>query len=264
MDVWTLRHPGKGPQVGVTYKGPAAIGCPVATVLGVDARRPDAWVTVELRDGSLASIARHDSLEQVLAEAEAAEVVAVDVPIGHDDRHGDDGGRRAADRAARDALGEAAERVFWTPPPAVFDQPDHEAACELAEERGWPTPRKPMFAGRQRLQAVNEAATRDDGIVEIHPEISYTALNELHGDGGPLETYGRGPRATYERLQLLAEAGLRPTRSLGGVGRMSPRDVLEASIAAWSADRDARGEAGQLPEDPPTDPATGRPVRIVY
>jgi predicted RNase H-like nuclease len=237
----------------------------VAIVLGVDARRPEAWVGVELDDGSLASIARYDSLEELLGEAEHADVVAVDVPIGHDDPQGEArGGRRAADQAAREALGEAAERVFWTPPPAVFEAEDHEAAKRRAEAAGWPTPREPMFAGRSRLRAVNEAAEHDDRFVEVHPEISYMALHEAAGEGGPLSAYGRGPRATYERLQLLAEAGLRPTRSLGGVGRMSPRDVLEASIAAWSADRVARGEAGQLPGDPPEDPRTGRPVRIVY
>jgi predicted RNase H-like nuclease len=231
----------------------------------VDARHPDAWVAVELDDGSLAAITRHDSLEALLSTAEEAEVVAVDVPIGHDDREGAQrGGRRAADEAAREALGEAAERVFWTPPLQVFENDDYEAACDQAEREGWPEPEEPMFAGRHRLRTVNERARTDDRLVEAHPEISYLELNEHHGDGGPLETHGRGPRATYERLQLLAEVGLRPARSLGGVGRMSPRDVLEASAAAWTADRVARGEHGTLPADPPTDPETGLEVCIRY
>lgn len=234
-------------------------------VLGVDARRPEAWVTVELVDGSLASISRLATLEDVLDEAEDAVVVAVDVPIGHDDREGEtNGGRRAADVAARQQLGEAAERVFWTPPLQVFDQEDHEEARRQAETEGWPVPQKPMFAGRKRLRAINEAAIADERVVEIHPEISYLALNDQEGDGGPLTTYGRGPRATYERLQLLAEVGLRPTRSLGGVGRMSARDVIEASVAAWSAHRVAEGEHGVLPEGPPEDPWTGREVCIRY
>jgi predicted RNase H-like nuclease len=246
-----------------TYVG-AACRRTVTTVLGVDARRPEAWIAVQLEDGSLASIRRHDTLEALLAEAGEAATVAVDVPIGHEDREGEAGGRRACDRAARQALGDHAERVFWTPPLQVFDEEDHEQAVELAEDRGWPAPEKPMFAGRRRLQAVNEAALADDRIVEVHPAVSYRALNEAVGEGGPLETYGRGPRATYERLQLLAEVGMRPARSLGGVGRMSPRDVLEASIAAWSAHRVARGEHGTLPETPPDDPLTGREVCIVY
>lgn len=236
----------------------------MTAVLGVDARRPEAWITVRLEDGSLAAISRYDTLDELLEAASDVAAIAVDVPIGHDDREGENGGRRAADEAAREALGEAAERVFWTPPLQVFEHDDHEAARRQAEAEGWPVPEKPMFAGRERLLAVNEAAGEDERIVEAHPAISYLALNEQVGEGGPLETYGRGPRATYERLQLLAEVGLRPARSLGGVGRMSPRDVLAASACAWTAHRVATGEAGQLPEDPPADPWTGREVAIRY
>jgi len=235
----------------------------VTRVLGVDARQPDAWVAVELQDGSLAAIRRFDQLDELLASAGGADTIAVDVPIGHDDPEGNQrDGRRRADVAAREALGEAAERVFWTPPLGVFEADSYEPACQIAEEQGWPRPAEPMFAGRQRLLAVNEAAGDDHRIVEMHPEVSYLALNDARGEGGPLETYGRGARATYERLRLLAEVGLRPTRSLGGVGRMSPRDVLDASIAAWSAHRVAEGEAGRLPEVPDEDPQTGRPVAI--
>lgn len=237
----------------------------MSSVLGVDARRPEAWVAVELREGSLASIARFQTLEELLDEAREVDVIAFDVPIGHDDREGRRrGGRRAADVAARERLGEAGDRVFWTPPLQVFEAETYEQALKASKQEGWPAPEEPMFAGRERLKAVNRAAREDERIVEIHPEVSYLAMTQAHGDGGPLQTYGRGPRATHERLQLLAEVGLRPTRSLGGVGRMSPRDVLEASAAAWSAHRVARDENGSLPEDPPEDPQTGQDVCILY
>lgn len=235
----------------------------MSTVVGLDARRPEAWITVRLEEGSLKAITHHETLDDVLEEAREAEAIAVDVPIGHDDREGSKrGGRRLADVRARELLGDAAERVYWTPPPSVFELDDHEQALERAREEGWPEPEEGMFAGRKRLLAVNRRALEDDRIVEVHPEVSYTALNEQLGGLGPLETYGRGPRATYERLELLAEVDLRPARSVGGVGRLSPRDVLEASVAAWSADRVARGEAQRFPKDPPEDPETGRPVAI--
>lgn len=237
----------------------------MATVLGIDARRPQAWVTVRLEEGALDAIGFHEDFDSVRSQLGGVEVAAVDVPLGHDDPWGEEnGGRRQADVQARKALADAADRVFWTPPPDVFEVSSFEEACRLAREEAWPEPEEAMFAGRQRLATANGAAQEDERFVEVHPEVSYRALNEQVGNTGPLETYGRGPRATYERLELLAEVGLRPARSVGGVGRMSPRDVLEASIAAWSADRVARDEHGRLPRDPPQDPRTGRPVAIVY
>lgn len=235
----------------------------MATVLGLDARRPKAWVSVRLEEGSLRAITHQDTLDSALSEADDAEAIAVDVPLGHDDPDGSkQGGRRAADIAARERLGEAAERVFWTPPLDVFEAESYEEACRIADEEGWPRPEEPMFAGRKRLLEVNRRAREDDRLVEAHPEVSYAVLNEQLDGRGPLETYGRGPRATYERLNLLAEVDLRPARSLGGVGRLSPRDVLEASAAAWSADRVAQGLAETFPADPPEDPRTGRRVAI--
>jgi predicted RNase H-like nuclease len=237
----------------------------VPTVLGLDARNPRAWVTVRLEDGNLAAIENHPAMDPVLDKLDHVDAVGVNVPVGHDDPTGERrGGRRACDVEARELLGDKADRVYWTPPFEVFEADTYEKACEIADSHGWPEPAKGMYKGKERLFAINDAAIEARNIVEIHPAVSWTALNERHGGSGPLVTYGRGPQATYKRLQLLGEDGLRPARSLGGVGMLDPSRVLDASIAAWSADRIATKDAVTLPEDPPRDPSTGRRVAIRY
>jgi predicted RNase H-like nuclease len=50
--------------------------------------------------------------------------------------------------------------------------------------------------------------------------------------------------------------------SLVAAGRAAADDVLDAAVAATSAERKARGDARTLPADPPTH--DGRPVAIWY
>lgn len=235
----------------------------MSAAAGVDARQPEALWSVHVEDGSLARIDRHEDLEALFGALEDVDAIAVNVPIGHEDPSGERGdGRRACEKAAAELLGEAtaAERILPMPPFAAYEEEHYHDAVSRCEAEGWPRLPEPIWHGRHRVQALRQQAADDERLVEIHPEVSFTVMNELAGGQGPLETYGRGWSALYERLELLQEAGLRPARSLGGVGRASPRDVIDASAAAWSGHRVAVGEARTLPEDPPTDPSTGRPI----
>lgn len=238
------------------------------TAVGVDARQREGLWTVYVEDGSLKRIEQREDVTSVLEAADEAQAhaLAFDIPIGHEDPTGEHGdGQRACEAAAHDWLGPAAqERILPYPPPVLFEREHFHEAQAACEQAGWPELTKPIWHGHDRIEEVTRAAAEDDRIVEIHPEVSFAALNELHGGEGPLEHYGRGWNALYERLELLHEAGLRPARSLGGVGRASPKDVIDATIAAWSAYRAATGQAEQLPEQPPTDPRTGRVVALHY
>lgn len=234
----------------------------VTTAVGVDARQREGLWTVRLVDGRLDRIEQVDDLDAVLAATDDADAVAFDVPIGHEDPAGEHGdGRRACEAAAIERMGPAAEeRILPYPPPVLFDVEHFHEAQAVCEERGWPRITKPIWYGHYRIEQLTETAADDERIVEMHPEVSFTAMHEMHGGDGPLEHYGRGWSAIYERLTLLHEEELRPSRSLGGVGRASPKDVVDATVSAWTAHRVATGEAGTMPDEPPTDPRTGREV----
>lgn len=222
-------------------------------------RTPVGWVLVQVEDRSLGAIQLEEDLVSALGAAGDAEVVAVDLPIGHDDPKG---GVRACDERAREFVGPRSASVPKIPPLEVLRADDLEAARALAEERGWPVPDEELFALSDRILTVDDSG--DDRLVEVHPEVSFVAIREAVGEGGYMEHPPGDRRGRHERLELLYEAGLRPARSLGGVGRASPIDVLEATAAAWSAHRVAVAEAGTLPEAPPKDPRTGRPVAIRF
>lgn len=238
----------------------------MVTAVGVDARQREGLWTVRVEDGRLDRIEQLDDVDAVIEAAQNVDVIAFDIPIGHEDPTGEEGdGRRACEVAAVERFGQVLEeRLLPMPPPAIYELEHFHEAQAYCETKGWPVIEKAIWHGGYRVQHVTELAADDERIVEIHPEVSFGALNEAHGGEGLLEHYGRGWNALYERLELLHEEGLRPARSMGGVGRASPKDVIDATIAAWSAHRAATGEAGTLPSDPPIDPRTGRPVRFVY
>ena len=232
-------------------------------VVGVDAAQSPGWVAVTLRDGRLHSMVIQPSLAAVVEAEPTARVVAVDIPIGHEDpTSGLDQGRRRCDRAAREFLGAGRQAsVFWVPPFSVLDAADQTEAVERCRKKGWIAPSAQLWAMRRRLLEARALAV-DPRLYEVHPEASFQEALNLGGKTGHLQH----PKTTWpglvERLELLHAARLRPERSLGGIGRASPDDVLDATIAAWSAARIANKKARPLPAEPPTDPETGRAVAI--
>src|SRR5205823_2691454 len=85
----------------------------------------------------------------------------------------------------------------------------------------------------------------EERIFEVHPEVSFAALAGRH-----LAHPKRSWNGQMERRRLLAEHGLEVPDELAA-GTASADDVLDAAVAAWSAERIARGEAKTLPAEPP-------------
>jgi predicted RNase H-like nuclease len=204
----------------------------------------------------------HRSLEDVLADCQAAKIIAIDIPLGHEDPAGTaDEGRRRCDREARAFVGAQRQAsVFWVPPPSAFQAETHAEAVELCRSRGWIAPSAQLWALKARI--LNAGRLSDERFFEVHPEASFQTLLRESKKGDRLAHSKATWSGLVERLELLHHARLRPERSLGGVGRASPDDVLDATIAAWTAWRLHEGRARPIPEIPPKDPTTNRPVAI--
>src|SRR5439155_361111 len=95
-------------------------------------------------------------------------------------------------------------------------------------------------------------------VIEVHPEVSFRELARR-----PLLPKRRAD-GLAERRALLEQAGIALPAA---VPRVAEPDLLDATVAAWSAQRYARGEALALPRGhgsrTGTCPATapGRPTR---
>jgi predicted RNase H-like nuclease/catechol 2,3-dioxygenase-like lactoylglutathione lyase family enzyme len=165
-----------------------------------------------------------------------AEVVAVDVPIGIPDA-----GVRPADEAARRFVGPRASSVFSTPTRQVLEAASYEEARRVATKTTGQSISAQSYALRRRILEVDEYAQEDERVIEVHPEVSFRELAHR-----PLLSKHRTD-GLAERRALLEAAGIEVPAS---VPRIAEPDLLDATVAAWSARRYALGEALPLPRSP--------------
>jgi predicted RNase H-like nuclease len=99
-----------------------------------------------------------------------------------------------------------------------------------------------------KLREANEClATKKYPLHEVHPEVSFAAMN-----GQPLKHSKISWTGHITRRALLTEHGIELPDQLGKAGKASLDDVLDAAAAAWSAHRIATGHASRLPTEPPS------------
>lgn len=207
-------------------------------VAGVDGTK-GGWVAVVLEDGALADDFLLRPVETDFAELDDVEVVAIDIPIGF--------GPREADSAARSFLVGSASVVFPTPPRAVLEAP-------FAPGLGFP---KQAHSLGPRILHVTEHARHDRRFHEVHPEVSFRAMNRCQ----QLGHRKKSAAGALKRLELLKGAGIDLTE-IQGYGSAALDDVLDAGAAVWSAHRIAKDQAKSLPEPPEL--IDGYPVAIWY
>jgi predicted RNase H-like nuclease len=218
-------------------------------VVGVDGYRKG-WVAVILLDGVFLSAAVHQGFREVLDSHRDAEVIAVDIPIGLPV-----GEVRQADIAARQFLESRWRSVFLCPPRAVLECSTHVEASQLNQELTGFGVSLQSFGLRHMILEVDALVGPNDGVIEVHPEASFLAMNQT-----PLQYSKKSWGGLVERAGLLADHGIQIPAEHGAA--VAPADdVLDAAAAAWSARRFARGKAESLPVDPPVD-ERGRPVAI--
>jgi predicted RNase H-like nuclease len=195
-------------------------------VAGVDGTK-NGWAAVVLEDGRFAEDLLISPIESSFNQLDNAEVVAIDVPIGF--------GPRAADGEARKFLAGAASTVFSTPPRDVLERP-YGPGLRLSAQ---------AHALGPRILHVTSLAQIDDRFREVHPEVSFRAMN----DGRPLSYRKKSAGGALERIALLQQHGIELTE-LRKTATAPLDDVLDAAAAAWSAQRIALGVAETLPVPP--------------
>jgi predicted RNase H-like nuclease len=237
----------------------AAAGRP--SVVGVDAAK-GGWVAVELvaTEGVPSGVGRmawFGSFLDVVSAFPTASVIAVDMPIGLPAA----GRRREADDAARRFVGPRGSSVFATPSRELLDAETYGDARAIAVRRMVPSLSAQAYALAPRIRevAVVVAAPGGERVVEVHPEVSFRQMK-----GAVLRTKKRDAAGVVERFALLAQQGIAMPDPLPELPDVAMHDLLDAAAAAWSAGRVAAGEAKTLPEEPPIDPVTRRPVAIWY
>jgi predicted RNase H-like nuclease len=202
--------------------------------VGIDACQGK-WLAVVVEDGRFVTARRAQTAAELAATWPTADAIGVDIPIGLPNAPW-----RAADRAARDFIGERRSSVFPTFPALVLQAPTYEAAKMLCVEQGWSRPSIQSFGMRHRILEVARLAETDPRVFEVHPEVSF---RELLGEELPPKRTAIGASV---RRSALARVGVEMPDLPYPI-----EDLLDAAVAAWSASRFARGEARSLPEHHP-------------
>ncbi|MCZ2857522.1 DUF429 domain-containing protein [Blastococcus sp. VKM Ac-2987] len=221
-------------------------------VLGVDGWR-GRWVGALLEGRSVRLLALED-VAGVLAVPDV-DVVAIDMPIGLSDD-----GVRACDVAAAKLLGARGSSVFPAPVRAVLRTGDYAEARAISRVHTRP-PRAPSAQAFQLVKAIRQLddALGDpptERVVEVHPELSFLALDERVRD--PKVT----ARGTVQRLRALREVMDVEDALADAPARVPAVDALDACAAAWSAGRIAAGTAQSVGDD--VRDSRGRPMRISW
>jgi predicted RNase H-like nuclease len=207
----------------------------------------------------------HASFARIVEAYPGAAAIGIDIPIGLAA-----GEPRQVDGEARRRLGVArASSVFPAPDArlmdATTDSASYEQALATARSITGKGISKQNWAICWRIREVNLLMTPvlQERVVEIHPEVCFWAL----AGGRPMVHAKRIAEGYAERRHLLAGAlgVVLPTREEAGrwTRPAAADDVLDATVAAWTAWRFAEGRAGRLPDDPPFD-GRGLRMEMVY
>ena len=233
------------------------------------------------------------AFEAVMAHHAPLAAVAVDMPIGL----WADGGR-PCDKAAREVLGKRSSSIFSAPAAGVIDRYceigdrlTYDCAKKLNEEMTGTEEGKGKGLSRQSYALIPKIAEVDNylkspvgaqkPIYEVHPEVSFAAMNVLRGSPSKPICLSKGhemrhPKKTLagfvERRERLKHKEVFENRfedlearaaEFDPDGRAALDDFHDALACLWTARRVHRGSACALPDGgPPV--KKGLPMRIVY
>jgi predicted RNase H-like nuclease len=224
----------------------------VSAVLGVDGC-PGGWVGARL-DGDAITVVTADSIAALVTAAGVVAVIGIDMPIGLPDA----GAQRAAEALARRRLPAGRKSsVFPTPMRAACEAPTWAEANALNKAAcGRGLSHQGFGLTRKILQVDTYVRSGPPvRVVEVHPEVSFAAIDPSCVVASKKTTAGRAAR-----VAALEGAGLTLPPVVRGRG-YAVDDLLDACAVAWSARRVDSGHADSMP-DPPETFSDGIPAAI--
>lgn len=223
-------------------------------VAGIDGTKAG-WVVVAQDEHGLSAFAAESISDAFLRLADAA-FVAIDMPIGFLDAAAKGG--RVCEQLARAAMPGRASCVFSSPTRAALsagDYPEASAINRLSSPAGLGLS-KQSFALFAKMREVDDFLTpeRQKVLFEVHPELSFTRLAEAAGVMGRLATKHEFDGLS-SRVDLLARVGMDPRGLLKARATLKAKsdDILDATVACWTASRRAAGMAMRYPAAPARD-----------
>jgi predicted RNase H-like nuclease len=191
------------------------------------------------------------TFNEILPKTTHFELICVDIPIGLSDGNKP----RECDLAARKILrGKRAGSVFPAPIRQCLQVKDYETASKISFERSGKKLNRQSFALLDKIRQVDDSMTPalQERVREIHPEISFWALN----DKKAMQHKKRRLVGRKERMKLLAPmfSGLENIVAESRKPKeVEPDDILDALVAAWTAGQTVVGKVGTLPPNPEFD-----------
>ena len=207
--------------------------------VGIDACRTG-WFAVVL-EGQSAHGLHLGQLDELKDRVPRVDGIAVDIPLALPSR-----GRRDADVLAKRLLGTRHPVVFFTPPLAALEAPDHAAASSINRELTGHGLSQQSFALRAKILEARDWLHRAPAPVwEAHPEVSFATLT-----GAPVPFPKRSWAGVRMRTSALAGASITVPDDDAEAAGIAVDDVLDAAVTAWTALRCIEGRAISIPEDP--------------
>jgi predicted RNase H-like nuclease len=222
------------------------VGRDRSTVLGVDACKAG-WVGVVLSAGTATAVVAPTISELVAAvrtDHPDLAVVGIDIPIGLPDT-----APRQADVLARKRLPTGRKSsVFPAPTRVATAAETHVEASAANRDATGVGISVQAFGLVPKILEVDAyvRSPRSCRIVEVHPEVSFAAM-----DAASVVPAKRTAAGAESRESALRAAGIEPPAYVRGQG-YAANDLLDACAAAWSAARVVRGDAETLPSPPET------------
>jgi predicted RNase H-like nuclease len=235
-------------------------GHAMTRVAGADGT-PNGWAVV-IMDAGQWIVRKVAALSEIFEGGADFDIVAVDVPIGLLDTY--EMGGRICDRTARKLLGRRSSSVFPAPVRPVLASKSWEDACQRSRASGsaGKAISKQTFGILAKIKEIDCLLQRRralrDVVHEVHPEVSFAELVGQPMGHRKASLQGREERRRALRLcfpdqRMIEKAG----RDQG----LPIEDILDATVACWSALRLARGTGRSLPAAIPRD-STGLPMAI--